>query len=46
MSKGKRENTKEKSNTYQEEQEFLEQHDIETDLEETDLEMNTRFQAF
>ncbi|MEY8324693.1 hypothetical protein AALB47_12405 [Lachnospiraceae bacterium 54-11] len=46
MGKEKKENTKEEANKFKKELEFLEQHDISTDLEEADLELNTKFQAF
>ncbi len=46
MGKEKKENTKEETNKFKQELEFLEKHDITSDLEEADLELNTKFQAF
>lgn len=46
MDKEKKENTNEKKIMHQQELEFLEQHDIETDLEEADLELKNTYQSF
>lgn len=46
MDKEKQENTNEKKTTHQQELEFLEKHDIETDLEEADLELKNTYQSF